>query len=78
MWRLTETGLRVEPIPGIPWRSMTDEEFAAAEAEIDARFPDQPGALRRSPFFYEEKLESTKPPKDEPEGEQKEITDGQS
>ena len=50
-WRLTERGQRCEPIPGVPWRDMTDEEFAAAAAETDAQFPDQPGALAGSGFF---------------------------
>lgn len=50
-WRLTAKGLRVEPIAGIPWRELSDEEFEAAEAEMDARFPDQPGGLQRSGFF---------------------------
>lgn len=53
MWKLTAKGLRVEPIAGIPWRELSDEEFEAAEAEMDARFPDQPGCLRASGFFEE-------------------------
>lgn len=37
-----------EPIAGVgPWRTYTDDEFAAIEADYDAQFPDQPGALRR-------------------------------
>jgi len=50
-WILTDTGKRCEPIPGVPWRDMSDVEFAEAETEMDARFPEQLGSLRRSPFF---------------------------
>ena len=39
------------PAPFAPAREMTDDEFAAAEAEYDAQFSeDQRGAMRR---FYE-------------------------
>lgn len=51
VWKLTDVGKRVEPIPGIPWRNMDDEEFAEAVKEMDSRFPDQKGSLKRSSFF---------------------------
>ena len=50
-WRLTERGQRCEPIPGVPWRDMTDEEFETAAALIAEQFPGQPGALADSGFF---------------------------
>lgn len=59
-WNLTAKGLRVEPIAGIPWRELSDEEFEAAEAEMDSRFPDQPGCLRASGFFEKSKPASRK------------------
>ena len=38
-----------EPLPGVgPWREVPDDEFAALEADHDARYSeDQKGALRR-------------------------------
>lgn len=48
MWKLKTEAAQWEPISGVPWRDMTDDEFAAIEAEYDARFsPDQKGSLRR-------------------------------
>jgi len=36
----------LDPIPGVPWRDMEDDEFAAVSAEYDARFsPEQAGSL---------------------------------
>lgn len=32
MWKLTEWGASRYGLPGVPWRDLTDEEFAAAEA----------------------------------------------
>ena len=68
-WKLTDVGKRCEPIPGIPWGDMDDAEFAGAEKAIDARFPDQKGALRRSPYF--EHIDD-KPAKAEPAATEKE------
>lgn len=47
---LNDEGKRWQPIAGVPWRDMTDEEFADVSAAYDAQFsPDQAGSLRR--FF---------------------------
>lgn len=46
-YRLKFEARNFEGVPGVPWRDLTDEEFAAASAQIDAQFPDQPGALAR-------------------------------
>ena len=49
-YRLTAEGQACSPIPGVPWRDLTDDEFAAISAAYDAGFPpDQAGSLRR--FF---------------------------
>lgn len=47
MYKLTPEANNWEPIPGIPWRDLSDEEYAEVSAEYDARFPDQPGSLKR-------------------------------
>ena len=51
MWKLTARAQRAEPIHGVPWRDLTDEEFKAASALMDERFPGDPGSLERSGFF---------------------------
>ncbi|MCC6959455.1 MAG: hypothetical protein IT301_06370 [Dehalococcoidia bacterium] len=33
-WRLTEWAKTRMPLPGIPWRDMTDEEFAEARSRV--------------------------------------------
>ena len=50
-WRLTEWGKTRMPLPGIPWRDMTDEEFAAASSAA-------PGLDERG---YFEPVPETKP-----------------
>lgn len=57
MYKLTERGQRAEPIHGIPWRDLSDAEFAAATKLQDERFPDDKGSLARSRLF--EKVERT-------------------
>jgi hypothetical protein len=47
MYKLKAEALKWEPIPGIPWRDMEDEEYKAVCAAYDTNFPDQPGSLRR-------------------------------
>ena len=49
MYRLTKAGQRSKPLPGVPWREMTDAEFRAAEAHAGGplkryfeRVPDEP------------------------------------
>lgn len=44
-WKLTEWAETRTPLTGVPWRDLTDEEFAAAEA----LFPE--GALREQGYF---------------------------
>ena len=48
MWRLKPEAAGWSPIPGVPWRAMSDKEYAAVSAAYDARFsPDQAGSLER-------------------------------
>lgn len=51
----------LEPIEGVgPWREIADEEFAAIEAEYDARFsPEQAGSLRTR-FDHADELKTKK------------------
>lgn len=51
MWKLTDKGKRVEPTPDVPWRDLTDQEFAIASAVVDENFPDQKGSLKTSGLF---------------------------
>lgn len=46
-WRLTEWAKTRSPLNGVPWRDLSDEEFAAAES----RFPK--GVLREQGYFEE-------------------------
>ena len=32
MWKLTQFGRTRSPLSGVPWRDLSDEEFAAVEA----------------------------------------------
>ena len=43
MWKLTDWGQTRMPLTGVPWRDLSDEEFAAAEA----RYPE----LRERGYF---------------------------
>ncbi len=45
MWKLTCWAKTRDPLPGVPWRDMTDEEFAA----VEALFPE--GTLRARGYF---------------------------
>ena len=45
MWKLTCWAKTRDPLPGVPWRDMTDEEFAT----VEAMFPE--GALRERGYF---------------------------
>lgn len=59
MWKKTKQAEGMEPLPGIPWRDMSDEEFREAArfyAEANS-FP--PRALHGSGFF--EHVEEAKP-----------------
>lgn len=47
MYKLKPEAANWEPIAGVPWREMSDEEYAAISAQYDAQFPDQPGSLER-------------------------------
>lgn len=69
-WKLTEWGKTRMPLPGIPWRDMTDEEFATACADNpglekrgyfdDAREP-EPRAAAAAPADYVPK--ANRPPR---------------
>lgn len=51
VWKLTKEAQGFEPIPGVPWREMTDEEFrdVAKEYADNNQFPAR--ALHGSGFF---------------------------
>jgi len=49
MWKLTAWGKTRHGLLGVPWRDLTDEEFAAAEALFE------PGALRAQGYFRQER-----------------------
>jgi len=44
-WKLTTYGKTCLGVPGVPWRDLTDEEFAEAEALFE------PGVLRAREYF---------------------------
>lgn len=44
-WKLTTYGKTRAGVPGVPWRDLSDEEFAAAEALF------APGVLRAREYF---------------------------
>ncbi len=44
-WKLTTYGKTRAGVPGVPWRDLSDEEFAAAEALFE------PGVLRSREYF---------------------------
>lgn len=46
-WRLKEEAKAWQPIPGVPWEDMTDEQFDAVCAEYDGQFPSEPRSLER-------------------------------
>lgn len=51
MWKLTTAANGWEPLPGIPWRDMTDKEFQdVAKAYAEREFA-APSALAKSGFF---------------------------
>lgn len=57
-WKLTKQADGMEPLPGVPWRSMDDEEFrqeAKAYAERNPGFPAR--ALHNSGFFEHDQPE---------------------
>lgn len=56
-WKLTEWGKTRMPLPGIPWRDMTDEEFATACAST-------PGLEERG--YFEDVREPSPAPTDLP------------
>ena len=45
MWKLTPWGQTRAGVTGVPWRDLTDDEFAAAEALFE------PGVLRARGYF---------------------------
>lgn len=54
MWILTAWGKTRSGIIGVPWRDLTDEEFAAAEALF------APGELRSRGYFERERFTSSR------------------
>lgn len=65
-WKLTEWGKTRMPLPGIPWRDMTDEEFATACAEMPGLeergyFEDAAGTLPARPTFVPKANRPTAP-----------------
>lgn len=49
-YRLKPEAAAWEPLPGVPWRDMSDVEYAEVAATYDAQFsPEQRGSLAR--FF---------------------------
>lgn len=72
MWKLTDKGKGVVPLPGVPWGDLTDYEFRqAAHDYAEQGFPTN--ALGKSGFFEHIKDEpaegSTPPPAEEPPAE---------
>lgn len=58
MWKLTDKGKGVVPLPGVPWGDMTEHEFRQAAHEYaEQGFPSN--ALGKSGFF--EHIEDAKP-----------------
>lgn len=53
-WKLTSWGATRMPLPGVPWRDLSDEEFAAAEW----RYPE----LRERGYFEAEPAEEAARP----------------
>ena len=65
MWKLTSKAEGWEPLPGVPWRDMEDDEFReAAKMYASTGFPDR--SLHNSGFFehVEEKAEKKAAPKE--------------
>lgn len=63
-WKLTDEAKDKDPIPGVPWRDMTEDEFrevAKAYAERN-HFP--PRALHGSGFFDHDEKPAEKPKED--------------
>jgi len=63
MYRLRPEAARWSGPAGVPWHDLSDEEYQAASAVIDAQFPDQPGSLLR----WFEHVPPAKPAKPEKE-----------
>ena len=47
MWKLKAEAAHWEPLPGVPWRDLTDSEFQEVSESYDKQFLDQPGSLLR-------------------------------
>lgn len=55
-WKLTDWAKTRSPATGVPWRDLTDKEFAA----VEALFPK--GVLREHGYFYHEMPKEEEPP----------------
>lgn len=51
IWKWQGDKLNKAPLPGIPGRNLSEEEFAAASARMDQQNPDDLGALARSGLY---------------------------
>lgn len=51
VWKLTEKAEGMDPIPGVPWRDMEDEEFREIAKDYAERNQFPPRSLHGSGFF---------------------------
>lgn len=58
MWKLKSEAMNWEPIAGVPWHDMEDDEYEAVCVAYDKQFPDQPHSLDR--WFTHEGDKKTK------------------
>jgi hypothetical protein len=57
-WKLKKEAENWQPIPGVPWQDMTDDEYKAVSAEYDKQY-DEKGSLKK----YFEHVKDEKPKK---------------
>lgn len=50
-WKLTDKAKDQEPIPGVPWRDMDDDEFREVAKDYAERNQFPPRSLHGSGFF---------------------------
>lgn len=68
MWKLTNKAKGKQPLPGVPWRDMDDDEFKdVAKMYASQGWPDR--ALHNSGFFDHVEEKATKSSSKEPEAE---------
>jgi hypothetical protein len=54
-WKLTQKAEGLEPLPGVPWKDLSDEEFQQASEFYGAISGLGPDALERSGYWEREK-----------------------